>query len=75
VTEWESTTNLVGSHQDDLRGIAATGREIRVDIIHVFRVADGQIAERWGVDDTTELTRQNRVVTRACEIFAPVKHG
>ena len=49
---------LVGTHQGDYRGVAPTGREIRVDLIHVFRIADGRIAERWGVADMTELTRQ-----------------
>jgi steroid delta-isomerase-like uncharacterized protein len=49
---------LVGTHQGEFRGVAPTGRQIRVDFIHVFRVADGRIAERWGVVDTTTLMRQ-----------------
>jgi predicted ester cyclase len=49
---------LVGTHRGDFRGVAPTGRQIRVDFIHVFRVADGRIAERWGVADTAELMRQ-----------------
>ena len=49
---------LVGTHRGDFRGVAPTGREIRVDFIHVFRVADGRIVERWGVADTTALMQQ-----------------
>ena len=49
---------LVGTHRGEFRGLAPTGHEIRVDFIHVFRVADGRIAERWGVVDTAELMRQ-----------------
>jgi steroid delta-isomerase-like uncharacterized protein len=49
---------LVGTHRGDFRGVAPTGREVRVDFIHVFRVENGLIAERWGVADTTELMRQ-----------------
>ena len=49
---------LVGTHRGEFRGVAPTSREIRVDFIHVFRVADGRIAERWGVVDTAELMRQ-----------------
>ena len=49
---------LVGTHRGEYRGVAPTGREIRVDFVHVFRVAEGLIAERWGVVDTAELMRQ-----------------
>ena len=49
---------LVGTHRGEYRGVAPTGREIRVDFVHVFRVADGRIVERWGVVDTDELMRQ-----------------
>ena len=49
---------LVGTHRGEYRGVAPTGREVRVDFIHVFRVADGRIVERWGVADTAELMRQ-----------------
>ena len=49
---------LIGTHRGDFRGVAPTGREIRVDFIHVFRVADGRIVERWGVADTATLMQQ-----------------
>jgi ketosteroid isomerase-like protein len=38
--------------------VAPTGREVRVDFVHVFRVADGRIVERWGVSDSATLLKQ-----------------
>ncbi len=49
---------LLGTHSGDFLGIAATGRDIAVDFIHIFRVVDGRIVERWGVADTTTLLSQ-----------------
>jgi len=49
---------LRGTHQGDFLGIPPTGRDVNVDFIHIFRVADGRIVERWGVADTSELLRQ-----------------
>ena len=49
---------LRGTHRGDFLGIAPTGRDIDVDFIHIFRLAEGRIVERWGVADTTTLLRQ-----------------
>jgi len=49
---------LRGTHRGEFLGIEATGRDIDVDFIHIFRVADGHIVERWGVADTTALLQQ-----------------
>ena len=49
---------LRGTHRGDFLGIAATGRDVSVDFIHIFRVADGRIVERWGVADTSTLLQQ-----------------
>jgi len=49
---------LRGTHRGEFLGIAATGRDVDVDFIHIFRVAEGRIVERWGVADTTTLLRQ-----------------
>jgi len=38
--------------------VAPTGRAVRVDFVHVFRVADGRIVERWGVSDSATLLKQ-----------------
>jgi predicted ester cyclase len=31
---------------------------VRVDFVHVFRVVDGKIVDRWGVSDTEALLKQ-----------------
>ncbi len=49
---------LVGTHESEFLGVAPTGREVRVDFVHVFRVADGRIVERWGVSDSATLLKQ-----------------
>jgi len=49
---------LVGTHTAEFMGIPATGREVRVDFVHVFRVVDGLIVDRWGVSDTETLLKQ-----------------
>jgi steroid delta-isomerase-like uncharacterized protein len=49
---------LVGTHEAEFLGVAATGRQVRADFIHVFRVVDGHIVERWGVSDTVTLLEQ-----------------
>jgi predicted ester cyclase len=55
---------LVGTHTGEFLDISPTGREVRVDFVHVFRVADGRIVERWGVSDSVTLLRQLGVDAR-----------
>jgi steroid delta-isomerase-like uncharacterized protein len=47
-----------GTHNRSFMGVSATGRHIILDGITVFRVVNGQIAERWGVLDTLGVMRQ-----------------
>ena len=47
-----------GTHNGELMGVAPTGREIAVEAISVFRLADGQIAEEWTVWDALGLLQQ-----------------
>jgi predicted ester cyclase len=49
---------LRGRHRADFLGIAPTGHEISVDFIHIFRVTNGRIVERWGVADSQALVDQ-----------------
>ena len=49
---------LKGTHRGDFLGLAPTGREIRVDFMHFFRLLDGRIVERRGVVDTAAMRRQ-----------------
>src|SRR5919205_4541678 len=51
-----------GTHNGELNGIPATGRQIRVDAITIHRLADNRIAETWEVWDTLGLLQQIGVV-------------
>jgi steroid delta-isomerase-like uncharacterized protein len=51
-------SRITGTHRGEFMGIPATGRTINVGIFDNFRVADGQLAEHWGVLDTGALMQQ-----------------
>jgi steroid delta-isomerase-like uncharacterized protein len=51
-----------GTHNAPLMGIPPTGKQVRVDAISVFRIADGKIAEMWEVWDTLGMLQQLGVV-------------
>jgi len=49
----------VGTHTGaDLFGVPATGKQIELTGINEFRIANGRIAERWGVIDELALMQQ-----------------
>jgi predicted ester cyclase len=47
-----------GKHTGEFMGIAPTGREVKVQHLHFYRVADGQAKEHWGARDELTLLRQ-----------------
>lgn len=47
-----------GTHEGPLLGIEATGRETTLEGIVIFRITDGQVAERWAQFDTFGMLRQ-----------------
>ena len=47
-----------GTQQGEFMGVPATGREVTIDFIHIFRIANGKIAERWGLVDAMSLMTQ-----------------
>ncbi len=52
-----------GTQQDEIFGVAASGRTAALPGINVFRVRDGRITERWGRLDELTLMRQPRAAT------------
>ena len=54
---------VTGTHQGEYLGVPPTGKSIRYDEIFIFRVANGRIAETWGVVDVLSQMRQLGVVT------------
>lgn len=49
---------MSGTHQGDFLGIAATGKQIKVPVSDLMRIADGKIAEHWGVTDNGAMMEQ-----------------
>lgn len=47
-----------GTHQGELFGHAATGRRVTWTAIHIWRVADGRLAERWSEADVHGILQQ-----------------
>jgi steroid delta-isomerase-like uncharacterized protein len=47
-----------GTHTGPFMGAPATGRTIRTDVIDIVRIADGRIAEHWGVADRLGVVEQ-----------------
>lgn len=45
-------------HTGEMLGVPASGTEVLVRSIEIWRVADGKIAERWGVVDVAGLLAQ-----------------
>jgi lactoylglutathione lyase len=41
-----------------LDGVAVSGRDVAWRYIHIFRVANGQLAEHWAARDDVDLLRQ-----------------
>lgn len=47
-----------GTHEGDFLGTPATGRDVEFEFVHIFRVEDGKIVERWGMADAMTLLGQ-----------------
>jgi predicted ester cyclase len=46
---------LRGTHEGDFGGLAPTGKPVELQFIHLYRIADGQIVERWGLVDASSV--------------------
>ena len=53
---------MTATHLGEFFGIAPTGRKVEIDGIHILRVANGKVAEHWGVNDDLLLMKQLGVV-------------
>jgi steroid delta-isomerase-like uncharacterized protein len=50
--------HVAGTHQNDFGPFPATGKRASWDFIHIFRVVDGRIVERWGLIDVMSMMQQ-----------------
>jgi len=46
------------THQDEIMGVPATGKQIAFGGINIFRLESGKVVEDWVYRDTTSLMRQ-----------------
>jgi steroid delta-isomerase-like uncharacterized protein len=60
-----------GTHQGVLLGIPATGKQLRVGGISIFRLADGRITEHWEQLDRLALMQQLGVIPAPGASSAP----
>ena len=49
---------VTGTHQGEYMGIAPTGKSVTYNEIFIVRLAEGRIAETWGVVDVLSQMRQ-----------------
>ena len=49
---------FTGTHQSEFMGIAATGKQVNVKYIDIWRVKDGQLVENWVQMDLLGLMQQ-----------------
>jgi steroid delta-isomerase-like uncharacterized protein len=52
VMMWSTTT---GTHRNEWLGCPPTGNRLDFDVVDIFRLEDGLIAEHWDVADTLKL--------------------
>ncbi len=46
------------THQGEFMGLPPTGKKVAFDVIDIFRIANGRIAEHWFVGDMMALMQQ-----------------
>lgn len=49
---------FTGIHSGEFHGVRPTGKQVSMSGMAMFRVVDGKIAERWGLEDQLGLLRQ-----------------
>ena len=49
---------IAGTHKGELMGVAPTDRAVEFESLDIIRVADGKVAEHWGVTDVMALMQQ-----------------
>lgn len=54
---------MQGTHRGEFLGVAPRGNRVDVAAIDVFRLADGQVKEHWGVTDSLSMMQQLGVQT------------
>jgi steroid delta-isomerase-like uncharacterized protein len=58
---------VAGTHDGNFGEVPATGKQASVEFIHIFRVLNGKIVERWGLVDVMGLMQQLGVAPALAE--------
>ena len=53
---------FTGTHLGSFQGLPATGKQIKLSIMHIDRVTDGKIVEHWGQGDALGLMQQLGII-------------
>ena len=56
-------TTFNGTHQGEMQGIPATGQNVSIPSITIFRLDNGKIAEGWLINDSLGMMRQLGVIS------------
>ena len=51
-----------GTHKGDFMGIAATGKQVKINEIHWVRTVGGKAVEHWGLSDDLSMMTQLGVI-------------
>jgi steroid delta-isomerase-like uncharacterized protein len=51
------------THTGEFAGIPPTGKRLAVQLMDIFRVADGRVREHWGITDRLAMLQQLGVVS------------
>lgn len=52
----------IGKHEGEMAGIPASGNDLDVKAVAVYRIEDGKIAEHWSAVDSATLLQQLGVI-------------
>jgi predicted ester cyclase len=53
---------FVATHLGEFQGLPATGKRIKLSVMHLDRVEDGKIVEHWGQGDALGLMQQLGII-------------
>ncbi|MEO1097922.1 MAG: ester cyclase [Bacteroidota bacterium] len=49
---------ITGTNDGELMGNPPTGKQVRFEVFHLYRLQDGKLIERWGLTDDLSLMKQ-----------------
>ena len=56
-----AVVRISGTQHGEFMGHAGTGRAFEIDAVDILRLADGKLAEHWGVVDVNQMLAQLRL--------------